>query len=41
MAYALEHSSKPQTLANALNDSTAGLAAWMLEKVPPMDPLPR
>jgi pimeloyl-ACP methyl ester carboxylesterase len=32
MAYALEHSSKPQTLANALNDSPAGLAAWILEK---------
>jgi pimeloyl-ACP methyl ester carboxylesterase len=32
MAYALEHSTKPQTLANALNDSPAGLAAWILEK---------
>lgn len=32
MAYALEHSSKPQTLAHALNDSPAGLAAWILEK---------
>lgn len=32
MAYAREHSSKPQTLANALNDSPAGLAAWILEK---------
>ena len=31
-AYALEHSSKPQTLANALNDSPAGLAAWISEK---------
>jgi pimeloyl-ACP methyl ester carboxylesterase len=41
MAYALEHSSKPQTLAHPLNDSPAGLAAWILEKVPPMDRLPR
>ncbi|MGY1607538.1 epoxide hydrolase family protein [Geodermatophilus sp. SYSU D00700] len=32
MAYAMEHSSKPQTLAHALNDSPAGLAAWVLEK---------
>ena len=32
MTYALEHSSKPQTLTNALNDSPAGLAAWILEK---------
>ena len=32
MAYAQEHSSKPQTLAAALNDSPAGLAAWVLEK---------
>jgi pimeloyl-ACP methyl ester carboxylesterase len=32
MTYALEHSSKPQTLANALNDSPAGFAAWILEK---------
>lgn len=33
MAYAQEHSSKPQTLAYALNDSPAGLAAWIVEKV--------
>ncbi|MEN0063402.1 MAG: epoxide hydrolase family protein [Myxococcota bacterium] len=32
MAYAMVHSSKPQTLAASLNDSPAGLAAWMLEK---------
>ena len=32
MAYAMEHSSKPQTLAHALNDSPAGLASWVLEK---------
>jgi pimeloyl-ACP methyl ester carboxylesterase len=32
MAYASLHSSKPQTLAAALNDSPAGLAAWIVEK---------
>jgi len=32
MAYAMEHSSKPQTLAHALNDSPVGLASWVLEK---------
>jgi pimeloyl-ACP methyl ester carboxylesterase len=32
MAYAMEHSSKPQTLAYGLNDSSAGLAAWITEK---------
>jgi pimeloyl-ACP methyl ester carboxylesterase len=32
MAYAQEHSSKPQTLAPGLNDSPAGLASWVLEK---------
>jgi pimeloyl-ACP methyl ester carboxylesterase len=32
MAYAFLHSSKPQTLAYALNDSPAGLASWILEK---------
>lgn len=32
MAYAMEHSTKPQTLAHALTDSPAGLAAWVLEK---------
>jgi pimeloyl-ACP methyl ester carboxylesterase len=32
MAYAMEHSSKPQTLAYALTDSPAGLAGWILEK---------
>jgi pimeloyl-ACP methyl ester carboxylesterase len=32
MAYAMLHSSKPDTVAVALNDSPAGLAAWVLEK---------
>ncbi len=32
MAYAMEHTSKPQTLAYALNDSPVGLAAWIIEK---------
>lgn len=32
MAYAMEHSSKPQTLAFGLNDSPAGMAAWVIEK---------
>lgn len=32
MAYAMEHASKPQTLAYALTDSPAGLAGWILEK---------
>lgn len=32
MAYAMEHSSKPQTLAYGLNDSPAGMARWILEK---------
>jgi pimeloyl-ACP methyl ester carboxylesterase len=32
MAYASLHSSKPQTLAAALNDSPAGLASWIVEK---------
>lgn len=32
MAYAMEHATKPQTLAHALNDSPAGLASWILEK---------
>ncbi len=31
-AYALLQGTKPQTLAPALNDSPAGMAAWMLEK---------
>lgn len=31
-AYALIQSTKPQTLAYGLNDSPAGLAAWILEK---------
>jgi len=31
-AYALVQSSKPQSLAVGLNDSPAGLAAWMIEK---------
>ena len=30
--YAHVHSTKPQTLATALNDSPAGLAAWIVEK---------
>jgi pimeloyl-ACP methyl ester carboxylesterase len=32
MSYARQHASKPQTLAYALNDSPAGLAAWIVEK---------
>lgn len=32
-AYAMLHGTKPQTLAPALNDSPAGLAAWIVEKV--------
>ncbi len=32
MAYAMMHSSKPQTVAAALNDSPAGLASWIIEK---------
>lgn len=32
MAYAMLHSTKPQTIAYALNDSPAGLAAWIFEK---------
>ncbi|MFN0089033.1 MAG: epoxide hydrolase family protein [Acidimicrobiales bacterium] len=32
MAYAQMHSSKPQTVAAALNDSPAGLASWIVEK---------
>lgn len=31
-AYALEQSTKPQTLAYGLSDSPAGLAAWIVEK---------
>ena len=31
-AYALIQSSKPHSLAQGLNDSPAGLAAWMVEK---------
>lgn len=31
-AYAMEQSSKPQTLAYGLNDSPVGLAAWIVEK---------
>ena len=31
-AYALIQSSKPQSLAQGLNDSPAGLAAWVVEK---------
>ncbi len=31
-AYALEQSTKPQTLACALNDSPIGLASWIIEK---------
>lgn len=33
MAYAMEHASKPQTLAVGLNDSPAGLASWIVEKL--------
>ena len=32
-AYALEQSTKPHTLAPGLNDSPAGLAAWIVEKL--------
>lgn len=32
LAYARLHSTKPQTLAYGLNDSPAGLAAWIVEK---------
>jgi microsomal epoxide hydrolase len=32
-AYALIQSTKPQSLAAGLNDSPAGLAAWMIEKI--------
>ncbi|ABD56396.1 epoxide hydrolase family protein [Jannaschia sp. CCS1] len=32
MGYAIVQSSKPQTLAVALNDSPAGLASWIIEK---------
>jgi len=32
LAYANLHATKPQTLGNALNDSPAGLASWILEK---------
>lgn len=32
MAYAMEHTSKPQTLAFGLNDSPVGLASWIIEK---------
>ncbi len=32
MAYAMLHATRPQTLSFALNDSPAGLAAWILEK---------
>ena len=31
-AYAMVHNTKPQTLAYGLNDSPAGLAAWIVEK---------
>lgn len=31
-AYAMVHLTKPQTLAFGLNDSPAGLAAWIVEK---------
>lgn len=32
-AYAAMHSTKPQTVATALTDSPAGMAAWILEKL--------
>jgi pimeloyl-ACP methyl ester carboxylesterase len=32
-AYAAMHRTKPQTLAASLNDSPAGLASWMVEKM--------
>jgi pimeloyl-ACP methyl ester carboxylesterase len=33
MAYAMQHATKPQTLAVGLHDSPAGLAAWVVEKL--------
>lgn len=32
LAYAMQHSSYPQTLAYGLNDSPTGLASWIIEK---------
>ena len=32
-AYAMIQSTKPQSLAHGLNDSPAGLAAWIVEKL--------
>lgn len=32
MAYAQERSTKPLTVSYGLNDSPAGLAAWIIEK---------
>ena len=32
-AYAMEHSTKPQTVGVGLNDSPAGLLAWIVEKL--------
>jgi pimeloyl-ACP methyl ester carboxylesterase len=32
-AYVMLHATKPQTLAAALNDSPAGLASWIIEKI--------
>lgn len=40
-AYALEQSTKPHTLAAALGDSPAGLAAWIVEKLPSWSDLRR
>jgi hypothetical protein len=34
-AYALIQSTRPQTLASGLNDSPAGLAAWIYPIIPP------
>ena len=35
VGYGQEQSTKPQTLASALNDSPAGLASWIIEKYRP------
>ena len=40
-AYALIQSTKPQSLAQGLNDSPAGLAAWLVEKFRALERLRR
>ena len=39
--YAAEQSTKPQTLGVALNDSPAGLLAWIVEKFRALERLRR